>query len=604
MAPPVVLDAAAATECPVKIRHAYESEQVERPSHPTGPSRLPIDRVGEAREAERHAFVAGVLERLLLAFPRSTDLRAVVDGDERRALTLQLMRAGRDLIVGPVLPPDPGGHRTGGPDALLRYDHGTVEPRYVPVLVRWHKVLRRRRPGDPVDDPTATDEAPDRSSADRPALAELTTPMVTDEPSEEYAFRFASRRADFLQLAHHHRLLESMGSDGGPWGLVIGTDFLPADPRIAWVRLDRPAVRVVDHAATAGWRRRTLLDEADAELWQRVAIADAVRSAGARSGAIVDPAGSAAVTGWGISAAMSRVVEPVVIDECRTCPWWSACQTELEQDDLSLRIARGRLDRIEVTALRELGVRTVADLAGARVEALLPAYLPEAAHRPDAEPRLRAVARRARMLDRGEPIERETSGPIDLPAAEREIDLDIETSAAGRIYLWGFEVTDEGGSCYVEFSRFADLSESDEIALAGEALGWLRRQVDGPRSVRVFHYSGYEPAMIDALSARCPGDELLDWATTYARSEFVDLLEVVQAHFFGAAGLGLKQIAVTAGFGWRDPDPGGLNSQRWFDEAVHGTDPVARAAARRRVLDYNEDDVRATAHLRAWLRAR
>jgi predicted RecB family nuclease len=77
----------------------------------------------------------------------------------------------------------------------------------------------------------------------------------------------------------------------------------------------------------------------------------------------------------------------------------------------------------------------------------------------------------------------------------------------------------------------------------------------------------------------------------------------VQTHFFGAAGLGLKQIAVTAGFGWRDADPGGLNSQRWFDDAVHATAAETRAAARQRVLAYNEDDVRATAHLRAWLRA-
>jgi predicted RecB family nuclease len=363
--------------------------------------------------------------------------------------------------------------------------------------------------------------------------------------------------------------------------MMIGTDFLPADPRIAWVRLDQPAVRVVDHDVAAGWRWRSLLEDADAELRHRVAIADAV---------------SATAVG------AERVAAPVVIDECKTCPWWPACRAELDPDDLSLRIARGRLDRLEVTALRDLGVTTVADLSVTDVETLLPAYLPEVAHRPDAETRLRAIARRARMLERGEPIVRETSGPIGVPTAAVEIDLDIETSALGRIYLWGFEVTVDGASRYIEFSRFADLAESDEAALAREALGWLRHQIDGPRSARVFHYSGYEVAMIEALAARCPGDELLDWATTYAANDFVDLLEIVQGHFFGAAGLGLKQIAVAAGFGWRDPDPGGLNSQRWFDEAVHAADPETRAAARRRVLAYNEDDVRATAHLRAWLR--
>ena len=37
-------------------------------------------------------------------------------------------------------------------------------------------------------------------------------------------------------------------------------------------------------------------------------------------------------------------------------------------------------------------------------------------------------------------------------------------------------------------------------------------------------------------------------------------------------------------------------------EAVHAPDAAVRDRAERRVLDYNEDDVRATWQLRAWLR--
>ena len=63
-------------------------------------------------------------------------------------------------------------------------------------------------------------------------------------------------------------------------------------------------------------------------------------------------------------------------------------------------------------------------------------------------------------------------------------------------------------------------------------------------------------------------------------------------------------MAAQAGFAWRDDDPSGLNSQLWFAEAVHAeTADPRRAAARQRVLEYNEDDVIATAQLRAWLRA-
>ena len=48
-------------------------------------------------------------------------------------------------------------------------------------------------------------------------------------------------------------------------------------------------------------------------------------------------------------------------------------------------------------------------------------------------------------------------------------------------------------------------------------------------------------------------------------------------------------------------DPTDLNAAE-LSEAVHAGDDGVREAARRRVLDYNEDDVRATWHLRAWLR--
>jgi predicted RecB family nuclease len=478
------------------------------------------------------------------------------------------MRAGCLLIVRPALPVDVTGHRSGAPDALLR-SPAPGPPRYAPVLVRWHKLLRHRRDGDDRD-----------PVPDRPLLAELTDPHAAAEAPADQALRLDTRAADFLQLAHHHRLLQAVDRAAGPWGAVIGTDSLPAAPRLAWVRLDRPAVRSVDRRAPAGWRTASLLERSQHELSLRVAVADAARAAGPTS-----------------------VVEPVVVDECRSCPWWERCRAELDPDDLSLRVARGRLDRIEVTSLRNLGVVTVADLAGTAVETLLPAYLPEVAHRPDAEARLRLVARRAGMLQRGEPIERDTAGRIEVPSADVEIDLDVETSAAGRIYLWGFAVDRGDGPAYVEFGRFGELDATEEEALAREALGWLRGQVEAGPSVLVYHYSGYEVAMVEALAARQRDDDLLGWAAAYARSAFVDLLQIVQAHFFGASGLGLKQIAVQAGFGWRDPQPGGLNSQRWFDEAVHAIDEPTRAAARRRVLAYNEDDVRATAHLRAWLRA-
>jgi predicted RecB family nuclease len=208
------------------------------------------------------------------------------------------------------------------------------------------------------------------------------------------------------------------------------------------------------------------------------------------------------------------------------------------------------------------------------------------------------------MFLEGISFDRETVGPIEVPQADVEIDLDIESSADGRVYLWGFLVQHSGDSApvYHEFSRFVDLDDSAEAALAADAFTWLRSVVDTAPSVAVYHYSGYEIAKIGELAQR-EQDELLDWAAGYAEEHFVDLLEIVKAHYFGVSGLGLKLMARHVGFSWRDDDPGGLNSQLWFADAVHGATAELRAQARRRVLEYNEDDVTATHQVRAWLRA-
>jgi predicted RecB family nuclease len=108
--------------------------------------------------------------------------------------------------------------------------------------------------------------------------------------------------------------------------------------------------------------------------------------------------------------------------------------------------------------------------------------------------------------------------------------------------------------------------------------------------VRVYHYSHAE---VDRLTKVASGlDDLLPL--------FVDLLPIVRANYFGVDGLGIKKVAPAFGFEWRDESPSGLQSQLWLEDARHGSGDAA-AAARTRLLAYNEDDVRATAVLRDGL---
>jgi len=64
--------------------------------------------------------------------------------------------------------------------------------------------------------------------------------------------------------------------------------------------------------------------------------------------------------------------------------------------------------------------------------------------------------------------------------------------------------------------------------------------------------------------------------------------------------LGLKQLAASAGFQWRDVNPSGEASMLWYEVATRADNSEA-ATSRQRILDYNEDDCRATKSLRDWL---
>lgn len=81
---------------------------------------------------------------------------------------------------------------------------------------------------------------------------------------------------------------------------------------------------------------------------------------------------------------------------------------------------------------------------------------------------------------------------------------------------------------------------------------------------------------------------------------FIDLRsEVRRCLVLPTDGESLKTVAKLAHFAWRDDDPGGGQSIAWWAE--YWANPAAKAAARDRVLRYNEDDVRASFVVRDWL---
>lgn len=568
-----VLDAYAARSCAVKTHNLFDP--LARPAAAVDPS------VEESfNDGPSHAD--RVIEAILDAARRYgrlqvADLREVdaAPWPEREDACRVAMLGGADVIIDGIIPLDLAGHRSGRADLWVRgADTTDGRPGYHPIEIKTHMLLEHRRSG--------------RDHTFHVPVSRLATPSpMAAVPADSRAVRVNSRDGDLLQVAHYWRLLESAGfaASGRRWAGIIGTDQVVGHGIVVtWIDLDEPMIRTFSRRAAEGWTRRSVLERYDHEHDFRVRVAGVALQQEQTD-------------------APEPLVLPIVNKECPRCDWWETCRPQLHDHDLSLRIDKSPLDIREISVLRRLGINTIDDLAAVDLEQLMPRYLPEVQHRPGSDRRLVLAARRSRLLADGRALERTTTGPIIVPRADLEIDFDIENSSDDRVYLWGFLVTDTstGEQHYRHFSSFADLDDRAEARLAVEAMSWLQGLARGQRSLLVYHYSPYEVIRLSRL-AQATGDPVLVQAREWARDHFVDLFATVREHWFGAHGLGLKVVAHEgAGFTWRDDDPGGLNSQAWFDEAVHNEDPADREASRTRVLEYNEDDVRATAVLREWL---
>lgn len=553
-----VLDAYAARSCPVKTFHTFDPTAAQ--------PEAPLD------ESLRESFQGGsdfrgvVLGRLAEA-PGAVDLRGLhtegASWEERETACLEAMGAGAPVIVGGVLPLDLDGHRSGRPDALVRgADTPAGAPGYQPLKVKPYRV-REKQLGA-----TALEWSPLTAIRDRRTL-----------PDQRYR---VYREGALLELAHYWRLLESCGfASAEAAAAVVGDDRGPdGSPAATWVDLGHRFIRT--YSRTAGHKLRSALERYDHEHLFRVHVAE---QASARTG-VDDP---------------PSPVRPIRVRECEWCSWWQVCRPLIDDDDLSLRISKAPLDVRELQTLLSLGITTVAELAEADVDALLPRYLPHTGHRDRAEQRLRQAATRARMLARGVELERVSVDAIGVPRSAVEVDLDIETADDGAVYLWGALLTRGGESSYHHFSRFEAGGGRREFELAEQFAAWLLDLVGRHPETLVFHYSDYETVHLQRLAERS-GSPTLRAVCDLVRDHFVDLFGFVRDNFVGVDGLGLKVVASRgAGFAWRDEEPGGLASQTWFSEAVNGQAPEVRAAARVRVLQYNEDDVRATLAVRRWL---
>jgi predicted RecB family nuclease len=544
----VTLDASATTHCRRRIHLDHD------PSAVAAARALP-DPSSAQRRADATEYRASIGE--LLARAAGPAWHAVPpDAPDRVAATATAVAAGAPLIWGAVLPgrvptgsgPE-GARRRGGAELLVRLPEGG----YVPVIVVRHRV---------------TD----------PGSGAVTVPLPETDPARgvvDAARKSRSQPRDLMRLAHLDRMLRAAGWAPGPGarhghhGGVIGMD---ADV-VVWHDL-----------RTGHWPEgRSTLAEYDARFADRAAVAAA---AAAREPALARP---------------SRITE------CRRCPWWPTCEAELEREqDVSL-VVRGD----GATALRAAGITTVARLA-----ALDPASAPPVPLAAAPFPDLVALAR---AWQRGLAVVRRVPS-VPVPRADVEVDVDMESFGEAGAYLWGALLTRPGGTAtgdepegYRAFATWEPVPTPDEARSFAAFWGWftgVRVQAAATgRSFAAYCYNEQaENRWLLGSAQRFAG---LPGIPTVAEVEafiadpgWVDLFAVVGEWFLCAHGKGLKRIAPAAGFAWRDAEAGGENSMRWYRDAVGLDGAAPDPDQRRRLLEYNADDVAATRALREWMTTR
>lgn len=274
-------------------------------------------------------------------------------------------------------------------------------------------------------------------------------------------------------------------------------------------------------------------------------------------------------------------------NRCDLCPWLTHCYgIAQQQQHLSLLPGVTPSRYVQLQALELLTVEALAIARPKQLE-MLPGF---GSHVAD---RLIRQAQ-AQLQNRALPAAALTEAlltPAELPTGVIELYYDIESAPDHNLaYLHGVLVVDRLAQTETFHALWTDEVES-EAEVWQQFLALIDRYPDAP----IFHFCPYEVQTVQRLAAA--------FGTPAAQIEsmldrFVDLHErVTRVATLPVESYALKPIARWLGFHWRDADASGAQSIYWYAQWRSTGD----AAFLNAILRYNEDDCRATRHVKDWL---
>ncbi len=270
---------------------------------------------------------------------------------------------------------------------------------------------------------------------------------------------------------------------------------------------------------------------------------------------------------------------PFLKSGCKHSPWYSLCVEETEGcNDISLIY---RLSQGDQRRLYEMGIRTVKDLAEADLNEL------QSRLEDWTFDKIMLFHNQANVLISKEPL---ILKKPDFPEVETEIYFDIESDPTRNIdYLLGILIKKSDGQ--TEYKYFLAVNKEDEANTWRKFLDFLEPLED----FVIYHYSYYEKKVFDRLARKYGISIALE---NKFRDYTLDLHKIaVESVILPLYFYSLKDIAKFLGFDWRSEDAGGAESVVWYDQWLETGDQKIMD----KIIEYNEDDVRATRYVKEWL---
>lgn len=280
--------------------------------------------------------------------------------------------------------------------------------------------------------------------------------------------------------------------------------------------------------------------------------------------------------------------KPALGGVCKLCSWHDSCKRWCEEThDLTNIFYLGRTIRDTINS--DLSIERVEDLLKIDVSTSLKRKKQDKDYlRGIAEKSLCKYISRARIIhETKKPV---SYTPVVLPVVSYELFFDIEDDPTQDfVYLHGVYERYEGKGRFISFVA-KDVNEQGEKEAWQSFWDYINSLPEG--NFAVYYYSHHEKTIYKRLQKRYPDvismeriDEFFD------NPNVIDLYRIVQQQTdWPTCSYSLKTLATYLGFKWRDETPSGALSIQWFNEYLEKRDEKLL----QRILEYNEDDCKAT----------